>query len=67
MNRFSFLLIWAFSAVNFIFAQEKYQIDTLIHQGPDEKMVTFVILGDGYTKAEQDKFSKEAEIFVRFF
>lgn len=67
MNRFSFLLIWAFLTINLTFAQEKYQIDTLRHQGPDEKMVTFVILGDGYTKGEQDKFNKDAETFVSFF
>lgn len=67
MNKISLLVFLGFFTVNFILAQEKFKIDTLRRQGPDQKMVNFIILGDGYTKDEQDKFSKDAETFVSFF
>lgn len=67
MNRIFFYLLLSLTSMRFVLAQEKFQIDTIRYQGPDDKMVNFVILGDGYTLEEQDKFSKDAETFVSFF
>ncbi|MFQ5824156.1 MAG: M64 family metallopeptidase [bacterium] len=40
---------------------QKYHVTTLLENGPPHKKVDFLLLGDGYTKDELDKFRKDAE------
>lgn len=49
------------------FAQHNYAIDTIQYQGKSDKLVNFVILGDGYTAEEQDKFIDDAKHFIDYF
>ncbi len=40
---------------------QMFKVNTLLENGPPNKKVDFLILGDGYTKAEMGKFRKDAE------
>ena len=39
---------------------QKFKVDTIHYSGPTENRVNLVILGDGYTSAEQAKFLSDA-------
>lgn len=48
------------TAVNREAKRRPYRVVALMENGPAEKKVDLLILGDGYTKAEMDKFRKDA-------
>jgi hypothetical protein len=53
--------------VMFLNAQ-KFKVDTIQYSGPSTNRVNLVILGDGYTSAEQTKFLSDANaISTKFF
>lgn len=41
-----------------------YRVVPVMQNGPSEKKVDILILGDGYTKAEMDKFRRDAKHFT---
>lgn len=59
----SFLLL----SGSFLFSQHQYAVDTLVYHGDHDKMVDFVILADGYTDGELDKYSEDARTFIDYF
>jgi hypothetical protein len=47
---------------------QKFKVDTIQYAGPNTNRVNLVILGDGYTSAEQTKFLSDANaISAKFF
>jgi hypothetical protein len=47
---------------------QKFKVDTILYSGPVSNRVNLVILGDGYTSAEQAKFLADANsITTKFF
>ena len=42
---------------------QPYKVAPLMKSGPSEKKVDILILGDGYTRSEMDKFRKDAKHF----
>lgn len=48
------------SALLFASRAQVFQVDTLRYNGHPDKYINFVILGDGYTAAEQDKLITDA-------
>lgn len=45
---------------------QTFDVDTLQYNGPSEKMVDLVILADGYTAEEQDKFIADARTMADY-
>ena len=45
-------------------AAQKFETDTLIYNGDPNVYINYVILGDGYTTNEQDKFIADASSFT---
>lgn len=64
-------LISAFSLFFFfhssVVSAQVFNMDTLQYQGNSSSYINFVILGDGYTAKEQDKFEKDANNFKNYF
>lgn len=58
-----FLLLLAFPS----FAQQKFKVDTLIHNGSTDNRINVVILGDGFKVEELPKFVTEARSFAESF
>ena len=42
----------------------EFKVDQLVNNGPPEKKVDLVIVGDGYAKKDMDKFRKDAKHFT---
>ena len=55
-------LILCFLAVHC--TAQKFESDTLIYQGDPSIYINYVILADGYTENEQNKFISDASSFI---
>lgn len=55
-----FLLLWG----SLLMAQQTPVVDTLLYNGPAEKRINFVILGDGYQEHELATFRTDARAIV---
>ncbi|UJP64788.1 M64 family metallopeptidase [Mongoliitalea daihaiensis] len=52
------LFVGFFFSTAFVFAQ-LFPVETIVYNGSPDKMVNLVIMGDGYTAAQQDKFMQD--------
>ncbi|MES2766255.1 MAG: M64 family metallopeptidase [Bacteroidota bacterium] len=59
MKKILLLIAVQFVALHFLKAQT-FEIDTLQYKGSTDKYINLVIMGDGYTAAEQDTFVEDA-------
>lgn len=59
MRKSVFYILFCFTLLNKLQAQS-FQVDTLLYNGDGDKLINIVILGDGYTAAEQTDFIADA-------
>lgn len=59
---FGLCLIGSFSELR----AQKFEVDTLQYQGTSEKIINFVILGDGYTQDQLGQFAGDARKFTDY-
>ena len=61
------LLTWALLVVALICKAQKFDVEYLRQNGPVDKCINLVVMGDGYVENEQDKFIEEARKITDYF
>ncbi len=59
-------LICLFLVVNVLIAQT-FPVSKIMNNGPDDKRINFVLMGDGYQTAEMKKYKDDAQALSNYF